>query len=486
MASRQYRSTVEAKTLSSGINNSVTSMTLNSVTTLPSTYPYTLVIDPDRATEEIVTVTATGGGNVLTITRGQDGTSAQSHDAAAVVKHMITARDLQEPQDHIDASSSVHGLTTAGPAGVSGGTVVGTAAVQTLTNKTLTNPTITGTITGAVVTSANIVDGTITGTDVASGTITSANITDLTIVNGDISNTAAIAQSKIASLTSDLALKAPLAAPTFTGNVVLPSTTTLGLVNSTELSYLNGVTSAIQTQLNGKSATSHTHSYLPLSGGTLTGQLNLDDGVVLNLGANGWIDLDDGGYIQFSNDDVLSYNDTTGVYSFGADGDANGGVISANEFITSDSAGAETDPAFASPQGTSGMYFVGGSTITGIRFTVNGTVRYQITSSGGANVSSIRTKDNVQTYAVPTEDLLNIRTISYHPKGDERDITAFGVIAEELDEVPSLRIFLDYEEDGSPISVQYDRIALGLINVVKEQQERIDSLEQRLTALEAK
>lgn len=37
-----------------------------------------------------------------------------------------------------------------------------------------------------------------------------------------------------------------------------------------ELNYTDGVTSNIQTQLNGKAASSHTHSYLPLSGGTLT------------------------------------------------------------------------------------------------------------------------------------------------------------------------------------------------------------------------
>ena len=42
----------------------------------------------------------------------------------------------------------------------------------------------------------------------------------------------------------------------------------------TELNYVDGVTSNIQTQLNGKAATNHTHSYLPLSGGTLTGTLN--------------------------------------------------------------------------------------------------------------------------------------------------------------------------------------------------------------------
>lgn len=40
---------------------------------------------------------------------------------------------------------------------------------------------------------------------------------------------------------------------------------------TTEINYLDGVTSAIQTQLNNKASTNHTHNYLPLSGGTLTG-----------------------------------------------------------------------------------------------------------------------------------------------------------------------------------------------------------------------
>ena len=40
-----------------------------------------------------------------------------------------------------------------------------------------------------------------------------------------------------------------------------------------ELNYCDGVTSNIQTQLNGKADASHTHNYLPLSGGTLTGAL---------------------------------------------------------------------------------------------------------------------------------------------------------------------------------------------------------------------
>ena len=102
MPARQYRSTVEAKTLNQAITNVSSSIVLNSVTTLPSSYPYTLVIDPDTLTEEIVTVTSSAGGNSLNVTRGQDGTTAQAHNLAAAVRHMITARDLQEPQDHIN------------------------------------------------------------------------------------------------------------------------------------------------------------------------------------------------------------------------------------------------------------------------------------------------------------------------------------------------------------------------------------------------
>ena len=45
---------------------------------------------------------------------------------------------------------------------------------------------------------------------------------------------------------------------------------------SAELNYCDGVTSNIQTQLNGKAASSHTHSYLPLSGGSISGDLSVN------------------------------------------------------------------------------------------------------------------------------------------------------------------------------------------------------------------
>ena len=120
------------------------------------------------------------------------------------------------------------------------------------------------------------------------------NIADLTSVNGTQSAAIAAIETKntdqdtlLATHTADLAAKgtaitaiqslnatqtsditaintsitsintnlAPKASPTFTGTVVLPDTTSIGNVDATEISYVNGVTSGIQAQIDSKLAT---------------------------------------------------------------------------------------------------------------------------------------------------------------------------------------------------------------------------------------
>jgi len=86
--------------------------------------------------------------------------------------------------------------------------------------------------TGAV-TTTKIGTGAVTGTNIASETITSANIQNGTIVNDDISATAAIAQSKVSNLTTDLSAR--YTSPISGTNVILSGgfTATIGTASYT-------------------------------------------------------------------------------------------------------------------------------------------------------------------------------------------------------------------------------------------------------------
>ena len=372
MTVRKYSSRSQQSTLSSAITDTATSMTVVSGSalmggkTLTGSQTYTVVIDPDTSLEEIVDVTLYSSGNTLTITRGRDGSSGVAHSAGAVVRHMVIGRDLQEANDHIEASSAVHGLT---------GTVVGTTDTQTLSAKTLTTPTVNGaTLTGTVTSTATLTGGTVNATTLQQGgiqavtttdsqtltnkTLTtptiasfvnathdhttsagggalstsaisgiqeyvedtvgamvssntesgiavtyddstgklnfdvndpvitldgditgSATITNLgnttitatipagTIVNADVNTSAQIAYSKL-NLSNSIVNADINASAAIDWSKIAPSST----VSTTELGYLDGVTSAIQTQLDSKLATSTAAStYAPLASPALTG-----------------------------------------------------------------------------------------------------------------------------------------------------------------------------------------------------------------------
>jgi hypothetical protein len=95
------------------------------------------------------------------------------------------------------------------------------------------------------------------------GTVTSSTGSSATLPLADATNAGLLKPAKFTVLENtsgtntgdqDLSSLAPKASPTFTGTVVLPSTTSIGDVSSTEIGYLDNVTSSIQTQLNSKIA----------------------------------------------------------------------------------------------------------------------------------------------------------------------------------------------------------------------------------------
>ena len=69
--------------------------------------------------------------------------------------------------------------------------------------------------------------------------------------NSPLSN--AEMDGNLKAISNELAVKATLFSPTFSGTVVLPDTTSIGNVSAIEIGYLDAVTSPVQTQLNSKS-----------------------------------------------------------------------------------------------------------------------------------------------------------------------------------------------------------------------------------------
>lgn len=168
MATRLYSSISVETTLASGINSSVTSMTVATGTattllggvTIVANSQFTVAIDPDTQNEEIVFITAGPSGDTFTIDRAEAGSSAVAHSTGATVKHVLTSDDLNafaagiSPVASLGFSGSTSGTTTLQATAVAGtntltlppttsDTLVGVAASQTLTGKTLTSPIIT-------------------------------------------------------------------------------------------------------------------------------------------------------------------------------------------------------------------------------------------------------------------------------------------------------------------------------------------------------
>ena len=190
-------------------------------------------------------------------------------------------------------------------------------------DRTITIPDITGTLvttgdTGSIsatmlasnsVTNAKLADDAVDTAEIKDSAVTSAKIANGTIINEDINSSAAIALSKLAtdplaranhtgtqtaSTISDFNEAAQDAVGGILGtgltyndssNTITVDTTNLQLrvtgVSDTEIGYLDGVTSAIQTQIDNKLASSTASTtYAPISNASFTGTFSVPTGTI--------------------------------------------------------------------------------------------------------------------------------------------------------------------------------------------------------------
>jgi len=92
---RQYKGAAAQTTITNALASGDTSATLAATTGWPSgAEPFFVVISPGTASEE--KCSATISGSVLTLTRAQDDTTAQSHASGATIYPVFSADDADE------------------------------------------------------------------------------------------------------------------------------------------------------------------------------------------------------------------------------------------------------------------------------------------------------------------------------------------------------------------------------------------------------
>lgn len=98
--------------------------------------------------------------------------------------------------------------------------------------------------------------------------------------------------------------------------------------------------------------------------------------------------------------------------------------------------------------------------------------------------SSRRFKDNIVELSKDgyLDATMQIKPVNFSYIGEGETVS--GLIAEDLNEIEKFRGVVNYDLDGNPASIAYDRMAALLVLAIKEIKDKIDGIEQRLDALE--
>jgi hypothetical protein len=303
----------------------------------------------------------------------------------------------------------------------------------------------------------------------SSNNMTAINANGITVYSGAsmssgarvIMNSAGIAGYN-SSGTATFAINASTGAASFSGNITGSAITgsTLNISGNCIIDSSGFLTATGATITGTITATS----------GSFTGSIYAGSGTI-----GGWtigsVDLSSG----------------TGAFMNASTGNIGGNAITAFSSILSYGSISTTSGASIESAGfmrANGSLYAAGATTT------TSTANCYINASSGLiarSTSSQRYKVVIEEQIIPKEAILALTPKSYVDKAEaeakgttEGLPRLLGVIAEDLANIPVVKdLLVQYNSDGQPDAVNYDRIAVALIPLLKEH-------EARLTKLEAK
>ncbi len=323
---------------------------------------------------------------------------------------------------------------------------------------TVTSVATTGGLTGGPVTTT----GTIS---IADDGVTSVKIADGTIVNADINATAAIVDTKLATITT---------AGKVSGNAITSGT----IGGSTAVNTTGNITTTGRI-----TATNATTSSVITSSNTATGGYAVSGSSTSTNGGGGISGAGSGvtvGRVTTYSYGVYGSNSFSGAY----------GWIGADDGVY----GNNTSGTGVAGEGYYGVFGTG-SYIGVIGSAPNVTGNYGVYSAGQAGgtttwaaTSDFRFKRNIQPLSHSLDNILKLRGVSYDWRTDEfpeknfkltRDI---GVIAQEiLNVIPEVVV----QDKEGYYSVSYEKIVPVLIEAIKELEQQITTLKQETDKIEA-